>query len=119
MTSLRIGLAQTRQTNNFEVNFETILRFLKQAADEGVQILCFPETQSVGYRVDIADIDAPSPIEKLKQLHDTVAGFCAQSGMACILGTETPNPSDPAAKPHNSALVINEQGEQCGVYHKT
>lgn len=119
MTTLKIGLAQTRQTKDFDANAETILRFLDQAIGEGVQILCFPETQTVGYRVDIADIDTPSPIEKLDRLHEQVAKRCAESGMACILGTETPDPSDLTVKPYNSALVINEQGRVVGVHHKT
>ncbi len=119
MSTLRIGLAQTRQTGDFDTNAATILRFLKQAAGAGVQILCFPETQTVGYRVDIAEVDAPSPIEKLREFHVEVARHCAISGMACILGTETPVPGDPRAKPYNSALVINERGQILGVHHKT
>ncbi|MBP88550.1 MAG: hypothetical protein CMJ64_17850 [Planctomycetaceae bacterium] len=119
MATLRIGLAQTRQTGEFDANAETILRFLDQAAGEGVQILCFPEAQTVGYRVDIADTDAPVPTEKLKRLHEEVAKRCGNFGMACILGTETPVLSDPHAKPYNSALVIDEQGQILGVHHKT
>ena len=119
MTTLRIGLAQTRQTNSFEANAETILRFLQQAADQQVQILCFPETQTVGYRVDIASVDAPSPKEKLDRLHEEVARRCGEFGMACILGTETPVPTDARAKPYNSAIVISERGQMLGVHHKT
>jgi len=118
-TTLKIGLAQTQQTGDFDTNAATILRFLEQAASAGVQILCFPETQTVGYRVDIAEIDTPSPTERLSELHEEVARRCATFGMACILGTETPVPSDPQAKPYNSVLVINEQGSILGVHHKT
>ena len=118
MTTLRIGLAQTKQTADFDANAETILRFMDHAANEGVQILCYPETQTVGYRVDIADTNAPSPREKISALHDEVASRCSELGMACILGTETPS-SDPNGKPFNSALVINECGEMLGVHHKT
>ncbi|MCH2126474.1 MAG: carbon-nitrogen hydrolase family protein [Pirellulaceae bacterium] len=119
MTSLRIGLAQTRQTGDLATNAQTILRFLKQAAEEDVQILCFPETQTVGYRVDIAETDAPSPVEALHRLHAEVATFCAEAGMACILGTETLVPNEPTAKPYNSALVIDEQGQIIATHHKT
>ena len=118
-TTLRIGLAQTQQTDDFDTNAATILRFMDHASTAGVQILCFPETQTVGYRVDIAKVDTPSPHEKLLELHEEVASGCAAAGMACILGTETPVPSDPAAKPYNSALVISEHGQILGVHHKT
>ena len=116
MKLLKIALAQTKQTDDFDVNAETIFRFLRQAGEQGVQILCFPETQTVGYRVDIARPDTDVSQEKLNYLHNEVAKYCRQAGMACILGTEMPSPS---GKPYNSALVINEFGEIAGVHHKT
>lgn len=120
MQMLRIGLAQTRQTSDFDFNKETILRFVEQAGAAGVQILCFPETQTVGYRVDITPTDLPVPEEKLRDLHDLVARRCGELGMACILGTETPFESYlHAAKPYNSVVVISEQGHVLGVHHKT
>lgn len=120
MKTLKIALAQTCQSADFDTNAETILRFLDDAADHGVQIICFPETQTVGYRCDITPTDAPVPVEKLEQLHGEVAERCRVAGMACILGTETPLESDPTGgKPYNSALVVNEHGRVLGVHHKT
>ena len=40
MTMLRIGLAQTRQTNDLATNAQTILKYLDQAAAQEVQIVC-------------------------------------------------------------------------------
>ena len=77
MTMLRIGLAQTRQTNDLATNAQTILKYLDQAAVEGVQIVCFPEAQTVGYRVDIASPEPPSPVAALDSLHAEVAARCA------------------------------------------
>ena len=120
MPSLRIGLAQCRQTADFDANAATILRMMNDAARQRVQILCFPETQTVGYRVDIATPDRPVPVERLDELHGRVAARCAALGMACVLGTETPLESDPRrGKPYNSALVISEAGAILGVHHKT
>jgi len=120
MTPLRIALAQTRQVADFDTNAETILRFLDDAAARHVQIICFPETQTVGYRVDITPTDAPVPVEKLEALHAEVARRCGASGMACVLGTETPLESDPVGcRPYNSALVVSEHGRILGVQHKT
>ena len=119
MHNLKIGLAQCRQTNDLEANAETIFRYIDAAAKQGVQILCFPETQTVGYRVDVSTPDMPVPIAQLETLHERVSTRCGSLGMACILGTETPNPSDPThGKPYNSALVISERGEILGVHHK-
>ena len=120
MKLLKIALAQTHQVADFDANAEAIFRFLDDARARGVQIVCFPETQTVGYRVDISPTDAPVPVEKLEALYDEVAVRCRAAGMACILGTETPLESDPTGgKPYNSALVINEQGRILGVHHKT
>ncbi len=115
MRNLKIGLAQCRQTGDFATNAATIRRFLEEARRAEVQILCFPETQTVGYRVDIATPDLPVPAAQLDELHGEVAHFCGRAGMACILGTETPGP----ARPYNSALVISESGTILGVHHKT
>jgi predicted amidohydrolase len=120
MASLKIALAQCRQTADFDANAATIFRMMDDAARQGVQVLCFPETQTVGYRVDIATPDQPVPVERLADLHGRVAARCATLGMASVLGTETPLPSDPRrGKPYNSAVVISETGKVLGVHHKT
>ncbi len=120
MATLKIGLAQTRQTDDFDANTETILRFLRQAAQSGVQIVCFPETQTVGYRADITPADAPVPVEKLRVLHSEIAAMCGQLGIACILGTEIPLESNPdSGKPYNSTIIISEKGTILGTHHKT
>jgi len=119
LKEITIGLAQTVQVGDFDANAETILRFVEEAGERGVEILCFPETQTVGYRVDISDLEAPVPVKKLEQLHAEVARRCKALRMACILGTETPLGSDPAhGKPYNSAFVVDENGDVLGVHHK-
>lgn len=116
MTMLRIGLAQTKQTADLETNRKTILRFLDDADRDGVQIVCFPETQTVGYRVDIATPDLHVEADRLHALHDEIASRCGQFGIACVLGTETPRAH---GKPYNSALVVSEKGKILGTHHKT
>lgn len=119
MKMLRIALAQVRQGDDFEANADTVLRFLEEAGRQGVQVVCFPEAQTVGYRVDISRTDAPVPVDALEALHAEVARRCKALGMACILGTETPLEADPLrGKPYNSALVISEGGQVLGVHHK-
>ena len=115
MRALRIGLAQTEQTSNFEANVDAVFRHLQKAADAGVQIICFPETQTVGYRVDIAPTNAPVPEVELARAHENVAERCRELGVACILGTEMPSPRP---KPYNSALIIDSNGEILGSHHK-
>jgi predicted amidohydrolase len=118
VTQLRIGLAQARQTGNFDENVATIFRFVEDAARAGVQILCFPESQTVGYRVDITPADQPVPVAELDDLHARLATRCGELGIAVVLGTETPS-GTADGKPYNSALVISDSGEILGVHHKT
>ena len=120
MRTLRIALAQCRQTGDFAANAATIRRFLEDAARNSVQIVCFPETQTVGYRVDIATPEQPVPVADLQELHNEVARFCGKAGMACVLGTEIPLAENPIrSKPYNSALVVSEKGVILGTHHKT
>lgn len=120
MRILRIGLAQVRQTADFDENVKTVFRFLDEAAKAKVQILCFPETHVVGYRVDITPADAAVEPDRLNEVNWTVAKRCGELGIACILGTETPLESDPLeGKPYNSAVVCSPQGQILAVHHKT
>lgn len=128
MKPLRIALAQCRQTASLETNEATIFRFLDRASQAKAQIVCFPETQTVGYRVDIATPDTIVEPERLDDLHQRVARRCGELGLAGILGTETPSEADSRAegearrgrgKPYNSALVIAPDGKILGVHHKT
>jgi predicted amidohydrolase len=116
MPLLRIALAQCPQSADLEANARTIFRCLEDAARAGVRIVCFPETQTVGYRVDIATPDQPVPEERLAELHERVAGRCGELGLACVLGTETPRQG---GRPYNSALVISEGGRIAGLHHKS
>ena len=120
MNSFKIALAQVRQTNDFNTNTRKILEYLEKAAAENVRIICFPEAQTVGYRADITDADAPVPVRDLDAFHERLAKRCGELGLACILGTETPLETDPErGKPYNSALVISETGKVLGTHHKT
>lgn len=120
MATVRIGLAQATASADLATNDAAIFRFLDEAAAAGVQILCFPETHTVGYRVDVSTPDRPVPVDELAELHGRVAARCGELGIACVLGTETPLESDPyGGKPYNTALVISEHGQILGSHHKT
>ena len=120
MKILKIGLAQVRQTPSFDDNVKTVFRFLDEAARAKVQILCFPETHVVGYRVDITPTDQPVQPDRLDEVNRNVAKRCGEIGMACILGTETPLETDPIkGKPYNTAVVFSPQGKIIARHHKT
>ena len=116
MTELRIALAQTRQTADRRDNRRAILEAMDRAGEQDVRILCFPEAQTCGYRVDIAEPTGTVPVAWLEEVHEEVAGRCGRLGMACILGTEVRSES---GRPYNSVLVIGDDGRILGAHHKT
>lgn len=116
MTQIRLGLAQVRQTDSLADNSTAVLDAMDQAARQNVRILCFPETQTFGYRADISSATAPVPTAALDDLHARVARRCGELGMACVLGTEIAAEN---GRPYNSALVVRETGEIAGFHHKS
>ena len=48
--TLRIGLASARMPKSRDDAVESIGRYLADAADQNVAIICFPETYLPGYR---------------------------------------------------------------------
>ena len=80
MYRLKIALAQIEQTNDLNRNGQKIRQYLDLAARARVQIICFPETQTAGYRVDITRSDVPVQVGQLAALHDAVAASCANTG---------------------------------------
>jgi len=59
MDVLRVGVAQIPQTNDIETNRDKIIEYLHLSGNKGVDVLCFPEAQTQGYRVDIVEYDVP------------------------------------------------------------
>lgn len=115
-THVRIGAAQLAQSSDIKANCESALRCLDAAADEGVEIVCFPEAHLSGYRVDITPSDVPLPEKELEACHARVAERCGKHGIACLIGSEW---SAPLEKPRNTVLVIDERGDIVGRHDKT
>lgn len=118
LTPLRITLAQCQQTADFDTNTRTIVRCLDDAAKPQAQIVCFPETQTVGDRLDFAQPDTPVEPSRLDDLPHRVARSCRDWNLEFLLRTETPHGSQPAGKPDDSALAIIPNGGILVAHHK-
>ena len=116
MSSIRVGVAQVPQTSELEKNLEKALTYIEQAADQGVELLCFPETHLTGYRTSVLSTDGLCDELGLKRATEKISATCREKSMGIILGSETPNPD---GKPFNSALIIDEQGETIALHHKS
>lgn len=116
MSKIKVGAAQIPQTTDIEVNTAKVVETMDKAVRQGVDLLCFPETQLSGYRVGIQDADAACPARALEEALEQIAHCCRRLNMGVIVGTETPNGS---AKPFNSAVILDRKGKTLAVHHKS
>ncbi len=116
MTPIRIGAAQVPPTPDLDQNLAKTVEYMGKAASEGVAIICFPETHLPGYRSGILDPEEPCDEEGLAEAVAQVSATCRELSIGVVLGTETPNPG---ARPFNSALVIDQDGETIALHHKS
>ncbi len=104
-SSLRIGLAAARNAPSVEERLQTADRFLKEAADQSVAIVCFPETYIPGLRG--LDFFVP-PHDQLRQQKalDEIRASAQRHSVAVVVGMEW----ETAAGVHNVAFVISRDG---------
>jgi predicted amidohydrolase len=116
MATIRLGLAQIRQTEHLIENWARFQQYFARAVDAGVDLLVTPECHLSGYRVGVSTPDAPVEAERIQDCLEEVGGLCRRAGMACVFGCEIPNER---GKPFNSAVIFDETGARVGVHHKT
>ena len=116
MGKIKVGVAQVSQTIDVETNLAKVLETMDQAAESGVELVCFPETHLSGYRVGLLDADASLSSQVLENALCKVSKKCKELEMGVIVGTETENGKD---KPFNSAVVIDEKGKEIARHHKS
>jgi predicted amidohydrolase len=116
VSTIRIGIAQVPPSAALPDNLAKALEYIDLAADQGVDLVCFPETHLPCYRVGILDPAVPPDEAGLEQALETMAERCARRGIGVCVGTETPIPG---GKPYNSAVVIGPDGEVVARHHKS
>lgn len=114
--TIRIGIAQVPPTPELPANLAKALQYVDLAADQGVDLVCFPETHLPGYRVGILDPDVPPDEAGLAAALEAIAERCRARGIGACVGTETPVPG---GKPYNSAVVVGRDGEVLARHHKS
>ena len=105
-----VGVVQIRLFPDLERNLSSIKRWIARAADQGVDILNFPETSLTGYIYDaflkVREEDVLRSIDQLKKITQEL-------GISIILGT----PFWEDNHMYNSVVVLLNDGRQY-VYHK-
>jgi predicted amidohydrolase len=103
--TLRIGLAAVRNSPSIEERLQTVDRFLAEAAEQNVAIVCFPETFIPGLRGQDFEV---SPHDQCRQeaALERVRAAAERHHVAVVIGMEW----ESALGLHNVAFVISHDG---------
>lgn len=112
---VRIAAAQFPVSTNIEENYQTSLRYIREAARQGAKMVCFPEGQLTHYIPQYPGLDPKSfsiPLD-----HPYVAGFCEACRenhiLACVALC-----LDIEDKVYASTVLISEEGEILAIAKK-
>jgi predicted amidohydrolase len=110
---LRIGLAAVRNTPSVEERLRTVARFVKDASERGVAIVCFPETYIPGLRGQ--DFAVPPPDQRRQEAAlEEIRASVKRHGVAVVVGMEW----ETDAGLHNVAFVLSRDGTIAGFQAK-
>jgi predicted amidohydrolase len=110
---LRIALASARNAPSVEERLDAVERFLGQAHDQRVAVVCFPETYLPGLRGLDFPVPPPDQARQAAAL-ERVAAAARRHGVAVILPMEWESP----AGLHNVAFVVARDGTVLGYQAK-
>jgi predicted amidohydrolase len=106
---MRIALATPPFPKSIEDALFWIRKFIKEAADNQAEIVCFPESYIPGLKGMGIEVEAHSP-EKLKLALENACGFAKENSIAVILPMDWDDPQGIL----NIAFVISAEGEVIG-----
>ena len=114
---IKIGLVQTKVSENVEQNLETTARFIRQAAKKGVEIVCLQELFAHRYFAQTKDdrffdIAEPIPGPLSRFLAD-----CASTNAVLLIGGSIYEKAG-GGKFYNTSLIYDSSGRLMGKYRK-
>ena len=109
---LRAAAVQMRSTRDLGENLKAIQEHLREADDDGVRVVVFPECALTGY---FDDAHCRGTVASdLEQAFDAIAATCRELGVYAIVGTALPE----GDRVYNSGVVFDPRGEILERYHK-
>ncbi|HEV7732542.1 MAG TPA: carbon-nitrogen hydrolase [Candidatus Binatia bacterium] len=112
----RIGLVQMRCVDDAATNVDTAVTRVREAAQQGAQIVCLPELFRTPYfcqREDAALFDLAEPIPG--PTTEALSAVARDTGVAVIASVFERRA---AGVYHNTAVVLGADGKECGRYRK-
>lgn len=110
---MKIGAYQFAVSGDIQENLNTIKKAIAKAAEQGVELLAFPECALTGYPPhDIPDSQAVD-FEKVNTALEEIQALTVSLGICAVVGAITQG----ADKPRNSAVIFLPDGKR-KFYHK-
>jgi N-carbamoylputrescine amidase len=112
----RVGLVQMAMSSDPQANEEKAAAKVEEAARKGAQVVCLPEMYRTPYfcqREDAALFDLAEPVPGPSS--ERFAKVARQAGVAVVVPIFEKRA---AGLYHNSAIVIDANGERVGLYRK-
>jgi predicted amidohydrolase len=113
MTVVRIALANIRYPDTPEQSVTLAQSAIRQAAETGAKVVCFPECYVPGYRWPGRHVPPPD-MQFLEHAWSSIAETAGEAGVAVVLGTERIVDGETRL----TALVINADGTIAGFQDK-
>lgn len=110
---MKIALASPLYPKSIEDGIAQVEKLVKDAAEQGAAIVCFPETYIPGYPIDIVRTTKTSP-EILQEALNNACAFAKENSIAIIL----PMDWHEGENFLNVAFVISAEGEVLGYQSK-
>jgi len=111
----RIAAAQISVSEDMESNYKKALNYIKDAADAGAQMVCFPEGHLTHYIPQYQGLDPES--FAIGMDHPYIKGFCDACRENHIVASVALN-LDIDDKVYPSMMLISEEGEILGITKK-
>ncbi|PHS70642.1 MAG: hydrolase [Methylophaga sp.] len=112
----RIGIAQMNSSAHVEENMDVAIRQIQQAANEGLDLIAFPETfLYVGQDHQQKHRVAQSLEGEIVQ---TFQQYASKYNLSILMGSMYEKIPDDNERLYNTSVLINRQGEINGVYRK-
>ena len=115
--SLKIGLIQTKVSENLDDNLDKTARFIKQAAKKGAEIVCLQELFANRYFAQTKDdrfFDIAEPVPG--RLSRFLADCAAANDVFLIGGSIYEKSGD--GRFYNTSLIFDRRGKLAGKYRK-
>lgn len=112
---MRVAVAQTSPGVDFAANLQTIERFTRDAAEQGAEIVVFPEEAMLLADDEIKPRFDAILAESWPRFEAFLRDLARSQAVAIVAGGYEPNGQE---LPYNTILAFSAQGDELARYHK-